>query len=295
MIEVEHRSGFKFHLDVRAGRPVNPLSPTRRGLIEDAAYESLIRFVGDEVFRFVFNPDNREQIKPEYVAALFRMDNDRARRESPYIVAAELLPVDNPSSLEDLDCKGEYELFTYDAPLRLLEEGVTILLDEGETHTDEHGLSSFIKHMGKCYTVKHGDRGRLKIESLWWKPGRVIRNFFHEPGECGIGTREAPPVEWHRVEQTTVFSFTDVSNWDVEAVDWIIGTADDESIDRLLRTVIGNCVPFGFTTQDLQALMPTKEARIEVVRYHYAGAESRMPQEITATNAQGEEARLRLL
>lgn len=309
---------------MRSGRPANPLSPTRRGLIKDAAYEALIKFVKDKLFQFIFSPENRAKIKPEYVASLFHMDGERARRESPYIVAAELLPLENPSSLEDLDRQGEYELFTYiDAP-RLLEEGVSVLDEDGETKEDERGLSSFIKLVGKRHTLKHGDRERLKIESLWWRPGKLTRDFFHEPGEWGIATAGSRPAEWHPVDKLPVFSFTDASNWELDAVDWTIGTNDivaflrgeawagfdpesddhdrdemqacfDESIDRLLREIIGNCVPVKFTTYELQAFMPTREARIEAVRYLYADERHTIPQEITVRNARGEEARLRLL
>ena len=324
VIEVDFHSGFKFHLDVRQGRPVNSLSPTRRGLINDAAYEALVRFVKDEVFRFVFDVGNRALIKPEYVAACFRMEAERARRESSYIVAAELLPLDNPSSLEDLDRKGDNELFAYDAAPRLLEEGVIVLDCEGQKRVDERGLSSFLNMAGRCYTLKHGDPVRLKVASLWWKPGGRLRDFFHEPGEWGIGAGDRPPARWHTVSEEAVFSFTDASNWEVEAVDWTVGTRDivsflrneawagfdpesdehnyeemqacyEESIERCLREVIGNCVPFRFTVQDLQAFMPTKEARIHKVRYHYGEEPGAMPQEITATNAKGEEVRLRLL
>lgn len=324
VIEVEHRSGFKFHLDVRQGRPVNPLSPTRRGLIKDAAYEALIRFVESEVFRFVFDQANRSAVKPEYVAACFHADAERARRESPYIVATELLPLDDPSSLEDLDRRGEYELFTYDAAPRLLDNGVTLLLAEGETHEDERGLSSFVKLVGRCYTLKHGDRGRLKIESLWWKPGKVVRSFFREPGDWGVSTCGNEPGAWRPVGRVPVFSFTDASNWDVEWVDWTVGTDDTvaflrdeawagfdpehdehdrdemrnsygETLDRLTRDLIGNCVPARFSAADLQGFMPTKTARIKTVRYCYADDAGATPHEITATNAAGEEVRLRLL
>lgn len=324
VIELDFHSGFKFPLDVRSGRPVNPLSPTRRGLIKDAAYEALIRTVFDEIFGFVFDTNNRTQVKPAYIAACFRMDGERARLESPYIVAAELLPLDNPSSLEDLDCTGDYELFTYDSVPRLLAEGVTVLDREGQKREDEHGLSSFIKLVGKCYVFKHGDPSRLKVESLWWKPGRHVRKFLHEPGEWGVGVGDLTPAVWHPVEQEEpVFSFNDASNWEVDAVDWTVATTDivaflrneswagfdqesdehnyeelqasyEESIDRVLREVIGNCVPVRFTVHDLQSFMPPKDARIQKVRYHYDG-QAVSPQEITAVNAKGEEVRLRLL
>jgi|SRR5437588_1087997 len=251
------------------------------------------------------------------------MDGERARRESPYIVAAELLPLGNPSSLGDLDCKGENELFTYDAVPRLFEEGVIVLDREGHRQKDEHGLSSFIKLVERCYALKHGDRERLKIESLWWKPGKPIKDFFYEPGDWGVGTADRPPAKWHSVDQTRVFSFSNASNWEVDSVEWTVGACDmvaflrneawagfdpennehnyeemqacyEESIDRVLREVIGNCVPVTFTVHDLQSFMPTKDARIQKVRYHY-NEQGVTPQEITATNAKGEEARLRLL
>jgi hypothetical protein len=325
VIEVDFHSGFKFHLDVRQGRPVNPQSPTRRGIIKDAAYEALIRFVKDEIFRFVCDTGNRALVKPEYVSACFRMDAERARRESPYIVAAEMRPLDDPSSLEDIDCLGESELFTYDEVPRLLEEGVVVVLDlEGQRREEEHGLSSFIKLVGRCYALKCGDPARLKVESLWWKPGKGVREFFHEPGEWGIGAGDHPPTRWQQVDQEPVFSFTDASNWEVDSVDWTVGTNDivaflrneswagfdqesdehnyeelqasyEESIERVLRQVIGNCVPVRFSVHELQSFMPTKDARIQKVRYHYDEQGSSSPQEITVTNAKGEEARLRLL
>jgi hypothetical protein len=66
------------------------------------------------------------------------------------------------------------------------------------------------------------------------------------------------------------------------------------TLPRVLREVIGNCVPVRFTVHDLQSFMPTKDARIQKVRYHYDG-QGASPQEITAVNAKGEEVRLRLL
>jgi len=200
-----------------------------------------------------------------------------------------------------------------------------VLDREGQKQEDERGLSSFIKLVGKCYLLKHGDSSRLRVESLWWKPGRYIREFFHEPGEWGVGVGDLPPTGWHPVEQEEpVFSFNDASNWEVDAVDWTVGTTDivaflrneswagfdqesdehnyeelqasyEESIDRVLREVIGNCVPVRFTVHDLQSFMPTKEARIQKVRYHYGEGQGNTPQEITVMNAKGEEVRLRLL
>src|SRR5882672_1328403 len=38
-------NSFDFHLEVVSGRPVNPLSPSRTGIIQDAAYSDLLAFI----------------------------------------------------------------------------------------------------------------------------------------------------------------------------------------------------------------------------------------------------------
>lgn len=68
-----------------------------------------------------------------------------------------------------------------------------------------------------------------------------------------------------------------------------------QTLDRLAREIIGNCVPAEFSAADLQAFMPTKTARIKSVLYRYADNVGTTPHEITATNVAGEEVRLRLL
>lgn len=328
VIGVDFYSCFKFHLEVRSGRPVNPLSPTRRGLIKDKEHKALIKFVEDEIFHFVFNPDNCSQVIPEFVKACYLLNCERAKRESPYIVATELLPLENPSSLDDLDCTGEIELFTYNEAPFLLETSVNLFGKDEKKVSDEHGLSSFVGMVGKCYALEHGDLERLNIKTLWWKPGKKIndkiRDFFHEPGEWGIGTSDNPPTEWNPIDKESVFSFTDASNWEVDLVDWTVGTNDiisflrseawagfdpenddykhdemqscyEESIERVMREVIGNCVPHQFSVYDLKNFLPTKESRIESVQYHYTDNDHSLPESITARNECDEEVRLELL
>lgn len=324
IIKIDFYSGFVFHLNVREGKPVNPLSPSRRGLIKDAAYERLIQFVKDELFRFLFAPENREQIRPEYVSGYYRLDAERAHRDAPYFVAARLLALDSPDSLEDLDQKGDDELFTYDTQPRLLREGVSVIDDEGTVRVEDYGLASFLSMLGDSYHLEHGDEGRLLINALWWKPGKHTRLFFSEPGEYGIGDGDAPPAAWHKVDHTPVFAFSDCSNWDVASIDWTVGTSDivgflltqawagfnpenekydademreyyEKSLQNVLCEVIGNCVPVAFTIGDLQRFMPTKAARIKSVRYHYPDVDVEFPDAVTVMNARGEEVRLRLL
>lgn len=328
IIEVPLYSDFQFHLDVRFGRPVNPLSPTRRGLIKDEAYEKLIGFVKDEIFAFVFNPENRSLVTAGYVKACYSLDMGRAKLESPYIVASEILPAEDITSMEDLESRGEPEFFTYEEAPFLLDESVNIIDEDGKVTACEYGLPSFVELTGKSYLLQCGDSERLDVKTLWWKPGAktigVISEFFREPGYWGIGTSDISPTEWKEVEKESVFTFIQASNWDFTSVDWTIGTKDvvsflrydawagfdpesndsnledmkvcyEGSVECLMRKVIGNCVPYLFSVYDLRNFLPTKESRIESVTYHYADDNHAIPEAITAKNSKGEEIRLTLL
>lgn len=328
IIEVPLYSDFHFHLDVRSHRPVNPLSPTRRGLIKDEAYEKLIGFVKDEIFAFVFNPENRQIVKAGYVKACFALDMERAKRESPYIVTSEIFPAEDITSMEDLENRGNPEFFTYEEAPFLLDERVNMIDDDGKVTACEYGLPSFVELTGKSYLLVCGDAEKLDVKTLWWKLGaRIIgeiSEFFREPGKWGIGTSDTPPTEWKELEKESVFTFTQASNWDFTSVDWTIWTKDpasflrydawagfdpesndsnledmkvcyEGSVECLMRKVIGNCVPYLFSVYDLRNFLPTKESRIESVCYHYADDNHAIPEAITAKNSKGEGIKLRLL
>lgn len=130
LIEVKQTFGnFNFYLDVDQGRPVNPLSPTRSGIITDNAFKTLIEFVVNEIFRFVCDPANRPKIQSGHVDSLHRIDDARALTECPYITARELLPMNLPDSFEDSQrVKGEASVFTYDDVPLLINDGVTVIL-----------------------------------------------------------------------------------------------------------------------------------------------------------------------
>lgn len=115
------RHEFNFHLEVTAGRPVNPLSPSRTGIIQDAAYAELLTFVKNALFTFIFDIKNRARIRPQHVASCFQLDSRRSLSESPYIVATELQLNPNPNSFDDyaaspesMDQPKTSALFTYD-------------------------------------------------------------------------------------------------------------------------------------------------------------------------------------
>ena len=149
-----------------------------------------------------------------------------------------------------------------------------------------------------------------------------------------------PPTEWLQITKGPVFTFNDTSNYDANDIDFIVGTAaspidflhnqvwaafspDDErdydpqqesyqnSIQDIIRAIIGNCVPRDFTLYQVSRFFKDQAAPIVSITYHYkignrfvsarklyqpdsnqAGAPS--PAEITVKSAAGEKVRLKL-
>lgn len=324
---------FKFHLDVTNGRPVNPLSPTRAGLIQDAAYHELLAFVKDEIFSFVLNPANRAKITAAHVEECFSIDALRTTEESPYLTTRAILPIVNPSSIDDCEPVGNnVELFTYDEAPLLLDQTV-IVLQNNQTVTTEYGISSFAPLLKNPHTLRHGDSRRLRIGRLWWKPGKKSKApWFFKPGEFGISFGEGQqPKRWKAVTETPVFTFNDTGSYSVEDVDFTVGTVDPmsflndqvwvayspsddsdhevqegyfrESVDALIRSLIGKCVPRDFKLWDLREFVKDSSA-VKTVTYHYpkgtfarnapASSPHPIPTAITVHSADKRSVRLKL-
>jgi len=288
---------FKFHLDVTSGRPVNPLSPTRAGLIQDAAYHELLAFVKDQIFSFVLNPANRTKINSAHVEECFTIDALRAVEECPYITTRSILPINNPSSIDDCEPVGNVELFTYEEAPLLLDQAV-IILQDNQTQTAEYGISSFAPLLKNPHTLRHGDTRRLRVGRLWWKPGKKSKTpWFFKPGEFGISfVQDEQPKRWKPVTETPVFTFNDTGSYSVEDVDFTVGTLDPmaflndqvwvayspsddtdhevqegyfrESVDALIRSLIGKCVPRDFKLWDLREFVKDSKA-VRTITYHY--------------------------
>jgi hypothetical protein len=291
---------FYFYLDVKDGRPINPLSPTRTGIIQDDAFKALLAFVQEQILEFVFDQKNREKITAEHVDSCYRLDPARSLAECPYITVRELLPLDNPSSFDEAQPEGQHiKVLTYDEAPLLLEEGLN-LVRSATVKPFSYGLNSFIKIITTNHTLQNGDKDRLEIGELYWKPGpKTAEPYFHETGEFGISftARQLPSVWSPIISDTPVFCFEETSNYDVEEVDFTVGTAnpiaflqneawcafsasDDSdydpqqeafgnSIDALIRKLKGNCVPRHFSLYDLEQFTNDNEAVKQVVyRYH---------------------------
>jgi hypothetical protein len=336
---------FVFHLEVKCGRPVNPLSPSRAGIIQDAAYNELISFIKAEILNFVFNPANRSKIKPAHVEGCYKLDAAYSLANCPYFVAESIQAIDNPNSFEQFKGTDEFDvppilnIFTYDQAPLLLEDQVVVQLPSG-TSDAEHGLQSFLRNTGPAYKLSSGDETRLAIGKLWWRPrGEPQHHWFYAPGEYGISYEaDTPPETWASITTSPVFVFNDTNSFDAAEVDFVVGTNcspfeflrtdawaafsphDDESydpqqesyqesLDYLIRDIIGNCVPKDFTLYQISRFLKDPAAPIIEIKYHfksngkfvnprraYKPNQRRIlnPAEITVKTATGERIRLKL-
>ena len=288
-------AGFRFYLDVQKGRPVNPLSPSRAGLIQDNAYKGLLQFVKDEVFRFVLNTENRNKIKAAHVNTCFSIDKTRAIQESPYITARAVKPIDNPSSFDEAQLAApEPVIFTYDEVPTLLAEYVKVI-KQGETTTNEYGLHSFVPMLDKPHFLQNGDESRLRIGRLYWQPGRKKRAFYKK-GTFGISyVADQPPTEWKDITHAPVFVFNDPGTT-LDYIDLIAGTDDPiaflqnevwaafcpsddydhdpqedsfrDSCDAMIRDLVGKCVARHFRHFDLEQFLKEGEG-VAQLTYRY--------------------------
>ncbi len=320
----------------------------RAGIIEDAAYNELLAFIKSEIFAFIFNPKNRSRIKAAHVEACYKLDAAYSLANCPYIVAESIQTSENPNSLEDFNSTSEFdfnnrsinEIFSYDKLPLLLNEQVSVQLASGATDA-EHGLRSFLPETGPAYILRQGDENRVSIGTLWWKPeGEPQHDWFYQPGQYGVSYDDTPPEESLQITKGPVFTFNDPNSYDAGEVDFIVGTAaspieflhkqvwagfspDDErdydpqqesyqnSIDDLIRSIIGNCVPRDFTLYQISRFFKDPTAPIISITYRYkiggkfvnprrvykpeakhSGTLS--PAEITVKSATGEKVRLKL-
>src|SRR5215467_407852 len=96
IIQVDHYSHFQAYLEVRQGRPVNPMSPSRRGVIKDEALNRLCDFIRDSLFEY-FSRAPIEDIDPLALVQFYRDYPAQSSKQTddllpPRLSAASLIP-----------------------------------------------------------------------------------------------------------------------------------------------------------------------------------------------------------
>jgi hypothetical protein len=298
MIPVDHYSRFQAYLEVRQGRPINPMSPSRRGIIKDDALTRLCDFIRDSLFEY-FSRTPVDEIDP---LALAQFYNDYPAQASmlPCFVAARRKRYESGDDVSKMTSLFAPQVLSYENPPLLLADKARVIREDGTVISVEYGLHTFLELTGAAYKVMEADESRLDVRRLWWKPGEQITlpngcpQIFHKAGQWGLGTENEPPREWREISNHVVFTFSDPNNWGVENVDFTVGGADPqdfyqsdawggfdpkndqgrsyqemsesyrESCEREIRNLIGNAVPMNFSWEDLMKFVPDGEQIIEI-------------------------------
>lgn len=328
MIEVPQRSHFIAYLEVRRGRPVNPMAPSRRGIIKDQALQDLLNFIRAALAGYF----TQTSISGINALALqgFYGDYPEQARNLPVFVAARRKPYESGNNVDELARSFPPAVFAYEHPPLLLAESAQVIQEDGKVFTDTYGLHTFLELIGAAYEVLAADQSRLNIQHLWWKPGARMSLpegcslIFHEAGQWGLSTEDKPPTEWRDVGDQVVFTYNDPSNWDVDSVDFTVGCANpqafyesdawaafdpvnddgrsyeemsesyEQSCEREIRKLIGNAVPQDFSWGDLISFVPEGK-KIVCLTPEYKGRRSHRPETVSLSLSNGEEIRLRVV
>jgi|SoiMethySBSTD1v2_1073268.scaffolds.fasta_scaffold26060_9 hypothetical protein len=310
MIQVDHYSRFQAYLEVRQGRPVNPMSPSRRGVIKDEALNRLCDFIRDSLFEY-FSGTPIEEIDP-LALVQFHHDYPAQATKLPCFVAARRKRYESGDDVSKMTSLFAPQVLSYENPPLLLADKARVVREDGTVDSVEYGLHSFLELTGAAYKVMDADESQLDVRRLWWKPGEQVHiangcpQIFREAGQWGLGTEHEPPTEWREVSNHVVFAFNDPNNWGVENVDFTVGGADPqdfyqtdawggfdpkndqgrsyqemsesyrESCEREIRNLIGNAVPKNFSWNDLLRFVPEGE-QIIAVTPEYKSRRKHMP------------------
>ncbi|MCI0659569.1 MAG: hypothetical protein L0220_00695 [Acidobacteria bacterium] len=327
MIAVDRYSHFQAYLEVRQGRPVNPMSPSRRGIIKDEALNSLCDFVRDSLSEY-FSQTSIGEIDPLALQQFYH-DYPAKAAKLPCFVAARRKRYESGDDVGKITTLFAPEVLSYQKSPLLLTEKVRIIQEDETIDSSEYGLHTFLELTGVAYKVLEADESRLDIRSLWWKPGEQIPlasgclQIFHKAGQWGLGTEKEPPSEWREIDNHVVFAFNHPNNWDIANVDITVGGADPqdfyqtdawagfnpqngegrskeemtrsyrESCEREIRNLIGNAVPKNFSWDDLLRFVPEGE-QIVAVTPEYKSRRKHRPVSIIIMLSKEEMVRLRL-
>jgi hypothetical protein len=327
MIPVTQYGFFQAYLEVRSGRPVNPMSPTRRGIIVDEALKNLQDFIRDALTKY-FTETPIDKINAFALHDFYRSYPEQAR-VLPYFVASRRK--DYKPGIDKGELNGLYppQVFSYARPPLLLADEIQVFDENKNISSCNYGLHSFLKLTGKGCKVLEGDNSRLDIRRLWWKPGPQIAlpagcsTIFHETGQWGLSTMCELPLEWRNVGNRVVFAFNRSSAQGVTDVDFIVGGADPrkfyqafawagfdrksangsddeekangyrESCEREARKIIGNAVPKNFSLDDLSRFV-RGDRRIVRIAFEYRNGHDQQPAAVRLLLSDKQKIRLKL-
>ncbi len=252
-------SNIPFLLEVSSGNPVTPLAPTRAGLVADRKLEDLRKFVENSLFAALADEQVAKRMKPAFVKNLYLRYSLRATTELPVCVVRRLTTPATDSIINcyaDFCDLGEEQVVSYreieTGQIAVFDSAVSYFLDEekrsrcrykfigdyqeslgaaDDAKSDERpsagwfaaheGLTSFAGILGgEIYELAAGNRQKLNVKRICWKPGKQITEFFCEPGEFAVVSVEDTPDKGdfrHITEQ--IFAFESAASRFIEDVE----------------------------------------------------------------------------
>lgn len=235
-------SHLRYYLEVRQGRPVNPMSPSRRGIIEDEEFKKLRRFVREKLREYILNTP-QEKLTTLVINTAYTSDKEWTNASCPYFTATKWQHDTSHGSYESWsgDFAEKVVLRYEDSPL-LIKDSVAVAEIDAESKqlsTSEVlscGAQSFVPVieavLGKeVYEISSGNAERLTVQQVWWKPGRDLEDFFVENGEfvlCDAKIDDVPETGWQSIGDRIVFAFEYPENWDICSTEnLIVGVQDN--------------------------------------------------------------------
>lgn len=303
-------SGFSFVMHVQHGRPVNPMSPARTGIIEDAKLSALVSWVEDRIFEHLCNPARRDTLSPEFVRACHQLDRERAARVSPVFVASPYTGAADQyfSSTDDVSATGNAEVVAYGEGRLLVCERIEVRDGSGEVaFASAYGLDGFLPLLGRqAYRLDCGSAKRADVAQVVWVPGSPVADtphgaMFRERGHWALSGSNGVAEKFEPVTADCVWAFDEPSAWDVDDVDWVVAATDrvrffertaraafdpdtddyaaceesyERSLDSAVRRELGRSVPSRFSYEDLASVVSGEVASVAFVRDEAHGSMS---------------------
>lgn len=243
-------SQIPFLLEVSQNSLVTPLAPTRSGLIKDEKFETLRKFVEDAVFAAFADEETARKAKPAFINRLYQSYPARAKSELSVCVVREVAsPPDRLiESSDDFYAQGAEKVLSYreieNRKIDVFESGVFLSADARrnlpsyfnfaeEQPADNAaavsewteigaGAESFAAILagGAIHFLVAGNRERLPLKNIYWKPGAMIKSVFARAGEFAVVAVDAVPAESDfRPVSHQVFVFEYTGNFDIEEIE----------------------------------------------------------------------------
>lgn len=263
-------SQIPFLLEVSTGNPVTPLAPTRSGLIEDRKLEDLRKLVEDATFAAFGDEKTARAARPAFIKRLYQSYQERAKNELSVCVVRKTVstPDRTIESSDDYYSTSVEKVLSYsqieDQKIEVFESGISFFaaarrslpsyFNSAQEQTTEQqkkatgcewaetnaGAESFASVTGGAtHFLVAGNREKLPLKKLYWKPGAMIKSVFARAGEFAVVAVDEDPTESDfRPVTEQVFVFEYAGNFDIEEVEGLcVGLPITDESDLLNEAV----------------------------------------------------------